>query len=41
MIYLHTLAELEMETRMALVPDDWEEPPAPPNPLASNTNASQ
>ena len=23
-IYLHALAELEMETRMALVPDDWE-----------------
>ncbi len=25
-IYLHALAELEMETRMALVPDDWEDP---------------
>jgi len=23
-IYLHTLQELEMETRMALIPDDWE-----------------
>ncbi|MFI5593712.1 hypothetical protein ACIA5G_52430 [Amycolatopsis sp. NPDC051758] len=22
-IYLHTLAELDMETRLALVPDDW------------------
>ncbi|MFK0258664.1 hypothetical protein [Streptomyces sp. NPDC090445] len=26
MIYLHTLAELEMETRMALVPDGWDLP---------------
>ena len=26
MIYLHALAELEMETRMALVPDSWEHP---------------
>lgn len=25
-IYLHCLAELEMETRMELVPDDWEDP---------------
>ncbi len=25
-IYLHALAELEMETRMALVPDDWDDP---------------
>ncbi|MGW6374810.1 hypothetical protein ACWFRB_01935 [Rhodococcus sp. NPDC055112] len=25
-IYLHALAELEMETRMALVPDDWSDP---------------
>jgi hypothetical protein len=25
-IYLHALAELEMHTRMALVPDDWEDP---------------
>ncbi|MGK5738898.1 hypothetical protein [Micromonospora sp. URMC 103] len=25
-IYLDSLAELEMETRMALVPDDWEDP---------------
>jgi site-specific recombinase XerD len=25
-IYLHALAELEMETRMALVPDSWEDP---------------
>ncbi|SHY88452.1 phage integrase domain/SAM domain-containing protein [Mycobacteroides abscessus subsp. bolletii] len=24
--YLHALAELEMETRMALVPDDWDDP---------------
>jgi hypothetical protein len=24
--YLHTLAELEMETRMALVGDAWEDP---------------
>lgn len=24
-IYLHTLAELEMETRMALIPDEWED----------------
>jgi site-specific recombinase XerC len=26
MIYLHALAELEMRTRMALVPDGWEDP---------------
>ncbi|MFG2989289.1 tyrosine-type recombinase/integrase [Streptomyces sp. NPDC048257] len=26
MIYLHTLAELEMETRVALVPDGWDLP---------------
>ena len=25
-IYLHALAELEMRTRMALVPDGWEDP---------------
>lgn len=25
-IYLHALQELEMETRMALVPDLWEDP---------------
>lgn len=25
-IYLHALAELEMETRMGLVPDDWDDP---------------
>jgi len=25
-IYLHALAELEMATRMALVPDGWEDP---------------
>ena len=27
-IYLHAVAELEMETRMGLVPDGWEDPPA-------------
>lgn len=26
-IYLHTLEDLEMETRMALVPDEWDAPP--------------
>ncbi|MEU7823028.1 site-specific integrase [Catellatospora sp. NPDC049133] len=26
MVYLHALAELEMHTRMALVPDEWEDP---------------
>ncbi len=26
-IYLHALAELEMHTRMALVPDGWDDPP--------------
>jgi hypothetical protein len=26
MIYLHALAELEMHTRMVLVPDGWEDP---------------
>lgn len=25
-IYLHALAELEMDTRMALIPDDWDDP---------------
>jgi hypothetical protein len=29
-IYLHALAELEMETRMALVPDGWEDPRSMP-----------
>jgi hypothetical protein len=29
-IYLHALQELEMETRMALVPDFWEDPRATP-----------
>ncbi|MGY1960767.1 tyrosine-type recombinase/integrase [Nocardia gipuzkoensis] len=29
-VYLHALAELEMETRMMLVPDEWEDPPQPP-----------
>ena len=29
-IYLHALAELEMHTRMALVPDGWEDPRAIP-----------
>ncbi|MFC0112354.1 hypothetical protein [Kibdelosporangium aridum] len=29
-IYLHALAELEMHTRMALVPDEWEDPRAIP-----------
>ncbi|MGC0367082.1 site-specific recombinase XerD [Rhodococcus sp. 27YEA15] len=41
MIYLHTLAELEMETRMALVPDDWGELPAPWTPLAETADFSQ
>lgn len=27
MVYLHALSELEMETRMALIPSDWEEAP--------------
>ena len=27
LIYLHALQELEMRTRMTLVPDDWEDPP--------------
>jgi len=26
MIYPHALGELEMSTRMALVPDGWEDP---------------
>lgn len=26
LIYLHALQELELETRMALVPDVWEDP---------------
>lgn len=31
-IYLHALQELEMETRMALVPDSWEDPRDTPLP---------
>ncbi len=27
--YLHVLQELEMETRMALIPDGWEPAPGP------------
>ena len=27
--YLHVLQELEMETRMALIPDDWDPPRVP------------
>ncbi|MEU8100565.1 site-specific integrase [Streptomyces rubiginosohelvolus] len=30
LIYLHALQELEMETRMALVPDTWEDPRSTP-----------
>ncbi len=33
-IYLHALAELEMETRMSLVPDDWEIPN--PDPVSAD-----
>lgn len=29
-VYLHALAELEMETRMMLVPSDWEDPCSTP-----------
>jgi len=29
LIYLHALQELEMHTRMALVPDSWQDPPLP------------
>jgi site-specific recombinase XerD len=29
-VYLHALGELEMETRMALVPDGWEDPRSAP-----------
>ncbi|KJS53503.1 integrase [Streptomyces rubellomurinus subsp. indigoferus] len=29
--YLHALQELEMETRLALIPQDWEPTPAPAN----------
>ena len=38
-IYLHALAELEMQTRMVLVPDDWEDPRESPATLASNDDA--
>jgi hypothetical protein len=39
-IYLHALTELEMETRMALVPDDWEDPrDSPAATLADDTTA--
>jgi hypothetical protein len=40
MIYLHALAELEMHTRMALVPDGWEDPrDTPLTVLAGETSA--
>jgi site-specific recombinase XerD len=36
-IYLHALEELEMETRMTLVPDSWEDPrDTPPGQLADD-----
>jgi integrase len=39
-IYLHALAELEMHTRMALVPDGWEDPRMlPVSALASDDEA--
>jgi site-specific recombinase XerD len=39
-IYLHALAELEMETRMALVPDGWDDPRAfPPDFVPDDTGA--
>lgn len=28
-IYMHTLADLEMETRLALIPDEWQDPRDP------------
>lgn len=31
LVYLHVLAELELETRLALVPDDWEPAHFDPN----------
>ena len=34
-IYLHALQELEMETRMALVPDTWEPVPGPDGTMLS------
>lgn len=38
-VYLHALAELEMETRMALVPDSWEDPRSMPVALVAGDAA--
>ena len=35
-VYLHALGELEMETRMALVPDGWEDPRSAPAALVGD-----
>ncbi|MEU9658730.1 site-specific integrase [Streptomyces chartreusis] len=37
--YLHALQELEMETRLALIPDDWEPTAAPTDPTDSASEA--
>jgi site-specific recombinase XerD len=39
LIYLHALQELEMETRMALVPDAWEDPRDTPLGLLGSSDA--
>jgi site-specific recombinase XerD len=41
MIYLHTLAELEFETKLALVPDDWEPLELHPDDMAAELAARQ
>ncbi|MEY2231622.1 hypothetical protein [Streptomyces sp. BF23-19] len=40
LIYLHALQELEMETRMALVPDAWEDPRSTPLALVGDFASS-
>jgi site-specific recombinase XerD len=43
LVYLHTLAELEFETKLALVPDDdeWEPPELHPDDVAAELGARQ
>lgn len=40
-VYLHTLADLEMETRMALIPEEWQDPRDPSLRVAATVGAMQ
>lgn len=40
-IYLHTLADLEMETRMALIPEEWQDPRDPSLRVVATTGAAR